>query len=135
MQLEWTAKWMNQELKGILQSNVSITRINHPFGNGLYQLYIYFDDWVMVYYCYVHIRLDDGFRGVVLKIPCLVAKRQFRLYKALHRAGCGLRICLCLQKVPPEPLESHGALWRRKAMAPKAVNRDLAGVMNTLFER
>ena len=80
---------------------------------------IYFNVWVMVYYCYVHIRLDDEFRGVVLKIPCLAAKRQFRLYKALHRAGCGLRICLCLQKVPPEPLESHGAKgaarpWRQR---------------------
>ena len=34
-------------------SNVGITIISHPFGNGLYQLSMV--TWGMVYYCYTHI--------------------------------------------------------------------------------
>ena len=32
--------------------NVGITIVNHPFRNGLYQLYMVI--WGMVYYCYTH---------------------------------------------------------------------------------
>ena len=40
------------EDQGEIFSNVGVRIINHPFGNGLYQLSMVI--WGMVYYCYTH---------------------------------------------------------------------------------
>ena len=45
--------------------NMGMTIINHPFGNGLYQLSMVI--WGTVYYCYTHI-IDIGLHNVKLKI-------------------------------------------------------------------
>ena len=50
--------------------NVGKTILNHPFGNGLYQLFIVI--WGMVYYCFTHIRWFNLFKRMMLlgKLPC-----------------------------------------------------------------
>ena len=40
-------------------SIVGKKKINHPFGNGLYHLFMVI--WGMVYYCFTHI-MEDEFR-------------------------------------------------------------------------
>ena len=45
-------KVMDLHLAKGIDSNVGITAINHPFGNGLYQLSMVI--WGMVYFCYTY---------------------------------------------------------------------------------
>ena len=50
---------MNMDEHGVFidSYNVGKTILNHPFGNGLYPLFIVI--WGMVYYCFTHIRSGE----------------------------------------------------------------------------
>ena len=50
--------------KNSKDDNVGITIINHPFGNGLYQLSMVI--WGMVYYCYTHVDFAIAMEAIKL---------------------------------------------------------------------